>query len=100
MTEADWLALARGCCSRATAAESGCALCVGRYAAIDRLRAVVAAGDELRAAAQELRYSGVGCADSTGVTCAEFRAPIDNMCAPCQIRATADAYDRARRGGA
>lgn len=37
MADASWLlALSRGCCSRATAAEKGCALCVPRYEAIDR----------------------------------------------------------------
>lgn len=43
MSEPWWqLALARGHCTRAAAAESGCAKCVRAYAAIDRLAAVVA----------------------------------------------------------
>lgn len=44
----DVKALERGCCSRTTAAEKGCALCVPKYAAIDKVIAMQREIDRLR----------------------------------------------------
>ena len=63
----------------------------------ERLRA---AGDAMRDAARETRYSGPGCTGPMDVACEAWRAPIEGMCAACAIKATAEAWDLARKGGA
>lgn len=72
MSEIDWSALERGCCSRAQVVESNCRICMPKFAAIDRLKAIVSAGDRLHHAAVNVSNT-----DATLFA--------------------ADAYDRARR---
>jgi hypothetical protein len=53
VTDAEmWRELARGCCSRHRVVETGCATCAGQLAALERVRAIVAAADAMREAAE------------------------------------------------
>jgi hypothetical protein len=75
VTDAEmWGELARGCCSRHRVAETGCATCEPQLAALERVRAIVAAADLLaEAVRRDLRYD-----------------------TPRALAAAQDAYDAAR----
>jgi 2-phosphoglycerate kinase len=61
VTDAEmWGELARGCCSRHRVVETGCATCAGQLAALERVRAIVAAADALREAVR-VAIQGDGC---------------------------------------
>lgn len=77
MRPEDLEALQGGCCSRSAAAEKGCALCVPRYAAIDRVLRTIGAADTLRARAVSV------CGHFAG-------ARVDDL------EDAVDAYDRVR----